>query len=281
MTEARTYPAGVTSWIDVEVDDVEAAKAFYGGLFGWTFNQATPPGIPFTYVIAQLDGQDVAGIEWSGRRPPGRRTGRGTPTSRSTTSTPSAAAVKAAGGSVVEPVEQAAGEGGWYAAIADPAGVEVRLWQAKNRLGAQLTNAPGSWNFSDLSAADPDASKPFYERVFGWEFGDLGFATMIRRPGYGDHLAATTDPDIFERQSGVNTPPGFADAIGWLGASTPEVPPGWHVTFTVADRDQTVGRVEQLGGRVLREEDTDWTKTAVILDPQGAEFTASQFTPPE
>ncbi len=62
MTEARTYPAGVTSWIDVEVDDVEAAQEFYGGLFGWTFTQVTPPGIPAVYVIAQLDGQDVAGI---------------------------------------------------------------------------------------------------------------------------------------------------------------------------------------------------------------------------
>ena len=34
MTEARTYPAGVTSWIDVEVDDVEATKDFYAGLLG-------------------------------------------------------------------------------------------------------------------------------------------------------------------------------------------------------------------------------------------------------
>ena len=62
MSDARTYPAGVTSWIDVEVDDVEQAKEFYGSLFGWTFAQATPPEVPFSYVIAQLDGQDVAGI---------------------------------------------------------------------------------------------------------------------------------------------------------------------------------------------------------------------------
>ena len=61
-TQARTYPAGVTSWVDIEVDDVEAAQAFYGGLFGWTFTQATPPEAPVRYLIAQLDGQDVAGI---------------------------------------------------------------------------------------------------------------------------------------------------------------------------------------------------------------------------
>ena len=62
MTNARTYPAGVPSWVDVEHRDVEAAKRFYGELLGWTFTRATPPGVAFQYVAAQLDGQDVAGI---------------------------------------------------------------------------------------------------------------------------------------------------------------------------------------------------------------------------
>ena len=65
MTMARTYPAGVTSWVDLEVADLESletATRFYGGLFGWTFDQATPDGAPFRYLIAQLDGQDAAGL---------------------------------------------------------------------------------------------------------------------------------------------------------------------------------------------------------------------------
>src|SRR5690349_13576686 len=61
MTEPRTYPAGVTSWIDLETSDLEAAQEFYGRLFGWTFSTATPPGVP-AYVIARLDGQDAAGL---------------------------------------------------------------------------------------------------------------------------------------------------------------------------------------------------------------------------
>ena len=44
MTTARTYPAGVTSWVDVEHRDVAAAEQFYGGLFGWTFDRALRPG---------------------------------------------------------------------------------------------------------------------------------------------------------------------------------------------------------------------------------------------
>ena len=49
----------------------------------------------------------------------------------------------------------------------------------------------------------------------------------------------------------------------------------------MADRDETAARAEALGGKVVRRGDTEWTKDAVIADPTGAEFTASQFTPPE
>ncbi len=276
-TQSRTYPEGVTSWVDIEVDDVDAAQAFYGGLFGWTFTQATPPEAPVRYLVAQLDGQDVAGV--GGR-------------AASSTATPSwntyvavddieaaAARVVAAGGRVIDSPADA-GEGGRTATCADPAGVQFRLWQARRRLGAQITNTPGSWNFSDLVASDHESSARFYGQVFGWEFDDLGFSTMVRRPGYGDHLASTIDPGIHERQSGDAVPPGFADAIAWLNPAV-DADPGWHVTFTVADRDETAARAEALGGKVVRRGDTDWTRDAVIADPMGAEFTASQYTPPE
>jgi predicted enzyme related to lactoylglutathione lyase len=62
MSDGRTYPEGVTSWIDIEHQDVEAAQAYYGGLFGWTFTDAAPPGARGRYLIAQLDGRDAAGI---------------------------------------------------------------------------------------------------------------------------------------------------------------------------------------------------------------------------
>ena len=71
---------------------------------------------------------------------------------------------------------------------------------------------------------------------------------MIQVPGYGDHLAATVDPDIHERQAGVGVPPGFADAIGVARRRpTEDRAPHWHVTFTVADRDESAARAESLG----------------------------------
>jgi len=35
-----------------------------------------------------------------------------------------------------------------------------------------------------------------------------------------------------------------------------------------------------LEGAVLSRTDSDWTRDALIRDPQGGVFTASQFTPP-
>lgn len=285
MTQARTYPAGVPSWVDVEQPDVEAATAFYAGLLGWTFSPATPPDSPWRYLVAQLDGQDVAGIGGP-EQPTGNASDSPVSPVRPTWQTyvsvddvdAAVSAVEGAGGRVVSPPE-AAGEGGIAASCLDPSGAAFRLWQARRRPGAQTVNAPGAWNFSDLHADDPVAAQEFYARAFGWEFEDLGFATMIRVPGYGDHLAATVDAGIHERQEAIHAPPGFADAIAWL-APTDDLGPGWHVTFAVADRDETAALAESLGGHVVRRSDTDWTRTAVIVDPQGARFTASQFTPP-
>jgi predicted enzyme related to lactoylglutathione lyase len=271
---ARTYPQGVPCWVDTEQPDVEAAVEFYAGLFGWTFEDVMPPGAPGRYLIARLDGQDVGGMAsaqegaavWS--------------TYIAVEDADTAVQRLVDAGAKVLSVPADAGEGGRSAALTDPQGAELRIWQARRRLGAQVANLPGTWNFSDLHTPDPGAAIAFYEQAFGWQVDDLGFGMMIRRPGYGDHLEATVDPGIRARQSVLAAPPGFEDAIAWIATAGPDEPPHWHVSFTVADRDRTVVEAERLGAKVLGQSDTEWTRAALIRDPQGAEFTASQFTPP-
>lgn len=273
MTQ-RSYPEGVPSWIDTRQPDVRAAADFYGGLFGWTFEEAMPPGAPGTYLIAKLDGRDVCGLT-------GTEGGAAAWSTYIAVDDADAAARRlAAAGATVVSAPADAGEGGRGAVLTDRQGIEFRIWQARRRLGAQAVNEPGSWNFSDLHTSDIGAAMTFYREAFGWEFDDLGFGTMVRRPGYGDHLEATTDPDIRQRQADVNTPPGFEDAVAWFALAAPGEPPHWHVAFAVADRDRTVADAKRLGARILSEDDTEWTRAALIRDPQGAEFTASQFTPP-
>jgi predicted enzyme related to lactoylglutathione lyase len=275
MTESRTYPQGVPSWIDTVAHDLDGAKRFYAGLFGWTFTDAIPAEAPGNYLIATIDGQDVAAIgSPEGDEPTEWRTYIAVDDADAT-----ATSVEKAGGTVaLAPVD--AGPGGRLAVCVDPRGAEFRLWQARRRLGAQRVNAPGTWNFSDLQTSDPHAAAQFYSAVFGWEVDDIGFATMVRRPGYGAHLAATVYPDILDVQSEVSAPPGFEDAIAWMGIISEGQEESWRVSFAVEDRDASAAAAERLGGTIVASEDTHWTREATVRDPQGAFFVISQFTPP-
>ena len=275
MGELRTYPHGVTSWIDIEQPDLAAGRAFYAGLFGWRISDAGPSDAPGSYLIASLDGQDVAALAPTPAASAQWNTYVAVDNADAT-----AAAVMANGGIVTAPPTDA-GSAGRAAACADPFGAEFRLWQAGSRRGAQLANSPGAWNFSDLHTPDRDAAMSFYTPLFGWRALDLdqGAGTMIQVPGYGDHLAATVDPGIHERQA--SAPAGFADVIGGLVIISMDEAPRWHVIFTVADRDDSAATAERLGATVISSSNNMWTKDALVRDPQGAEFTVSQFAPPD
>jgi predicted enzyme related to lactoylglutathione lyase len=182
-------------------------------------------------------------------------------------------------GEVIEgPVD--VGPAGRWVAVRDPQGAPFRLWQAGRRRGAQLANVPGAWNFSDLITTDRSAATACYQGLLGWRVVDMamGAGTMIQVPGYGEHLAATSDPDILERQQ--SAPPGFADVIGSILVD-PAGPPAWQVTFTVADRDASTAAAQRLGATVLESGESAWTRHARIRDPQGAVLVLSQFTPPD
>lgn len=272
MAESRTYPHGVPSWIETEQPDPGAARAFYTELFGWAYEDR-----PGGYTIARLGGREVAGLIEAGRQPGGEGAGWNTYISVDDADG-TVKRVRDAGGRILAEPEDV-GPAGRSALCVDPQGARFGLWQPGMRLGVQATNEPGAWNFGNLHTSDPQASTAFYSTVFGWSLDEVGFGTMIRVPGYGDHLASTTDPDIHERQGSVGVPPGFADAVGWLIPGDAGERAHWHVAFTIADRDAAVEIVERSGGTVVSSENTEWSRDAVVRDPWGAEFTVSQFAP--
>jgi hypothetical protein len=271
MTTLRTYPHGVPCWIDTEQPDPTRARHFYGRLLGWEFEDVGD------YHVGLLGRRPVAAIGPASANPG--------PVSWNTyisvdDADATARAVTDAGGTIEsEPGD--VGAAGRIALCADPAGARFRLWQAGARPGAQAVNVPGAWNFSDLHSSDPDQALAFYGEVFGWEAkgidaGAAEWATLLRVPGYGDHLRQTVDPGIDERQAGA--PEGFADAIAWLGTLEPDHDrPHWHVTISVIDRAETVKTAQRLGSEIVSELDTRWSRSAVIVDPQGAVLTVSQF----
>jgi predicted enzyme related to lactoylglutathione lyase len=274
VTDDRHYPQGVPSWVDVGATDIRAAKTFYEGLFGWELADVMPSGGPGSYYVATLDGHDVAGLA-----PVDDPAGCRWRTYVAVDDADAVASAVAGAGGVVIAAPGEGGPGGRDATCADPQGAEFRLWQARRRLGAQVANSPGAWNFSILHSAAPGSVLPFYASVFGWAFDPQLGAGMVRLPGYGDHLAATVDPHIRERQKFA--PEGFADVVAGVAEDADAGQAGWQVTFTVADRDASATTAERLGATVLSSSDTEWTREAVIRDPQGATLTLSQFAPQE
>jgi predicted enzyme related to lactoylglutathione lyase len=277
------YPPGVPCWVDTLQPDPEAAARFYSELFGWQFTDRMRPDAPGHYFVAQLDGLDVAGVGSQPDPPPP------TPVWNTYIWVDSAdeavAKVGGAGGAILTDPFDIPGAAR-MAVVADPSGATFSLWQAKGHNGAQLVNAPGSWNFSDLNTRDVEGAKAFYGAVFGWEAGLADEFGMWRLPGYGDFLEQR-DPDVRRRQVEVGAPEGFEDVVASLMPMTSEqlpddVPAHWAVTFAVDDADGTARDTERLGGNVLVPPfDTGWTRTTVLRDPQGAVLTASKFTPPD
>lgn len=281
MRERDGYMPGVPCWVDTSQPDPEAAVAFYGGLFGWEFEDAMPPDSPGHYFFARLRGGDVAAV---GSSPEGGPQVAAWNTYVWVQDADEAAAkVLDSGGRVLtDPFDVM--ESGRMAVCADPEGAAFCVWQAKRHRGARIVNEPGSLNFNGLSTRDVEAAKVFYGSVFGWDTLSLGGDTeMWRLAGYGDFLAQR-DPELRKRMAETAAAPnGFEDVVATLDPianDQPEVPPHWSVTFAVDDADATAERAAELGGRVdVQPFDAPWVRMTVITDPQGATFTASKFVP--
>jgi uncharacterized protein len=242
MTADRYLP-GVPCWVDVASPDSRVSMAFYGRLFGWEFDGA----------VARLDGRAVAGIG-----PPGAAAWR---------------TYLRAGEGTEERVEAAGGRAQPERLFADDAGAPFGLADAP--VGAEVVNAPGSWNWSNLHTPDPERAAAFYGAAFGWETAEASGSLMARLPAYGD-LLETRDPGIRRRHGEYGAPEGFTDAVAWI--ITAEGAPHWDVTFAVADADAVAAHARELGGEVVvAPHDGGAARIAVLRDPQGARFTVSAF----
>ena len=274
MTDQDRYIAGVPCWIDTSQPDAEAAVAFYGGLFGWEFEDVMPPGSPASYYIARLRDGDVAAV---GPEPESGGAAVWNTYVWVTDADQTAAKVRDAGGAMLaEPRD--VGDDGRMGVFADPAGAVFRVWQPGRHRGAAVVNEHGSLTFNVLTTPDLDAAQAFYGSVFGWEILDIGGAPMWGLAGYGDFLEQRT-PGMRENMAQMGAPERFEDVV----ASCNPVADGsarWDVTFGVDDADAIAARATELGGRVLAPPlDVPWSRMTVIADPHGATFTASAFVP--
>jgi uncharacterized protein len=279
MSERDGYIPGVPCWIDTNQPDAEAALPFYSGLFGWEFEDVMPEGSGGSYFIGRLRGGDVAAI---GGVPEGAPQTAWWNTYVWVESADETAkkARDAGGGVVSEPFDVM--DAGRMAVLTDPEGAAFCVWQAKEHHGAKVVNEHGSLNFNGLATRNPEGAKAFYGAVFGWQTLALPGGEMWTLPGYGDHLEESS-PGLRRQMAQMGAPEGFIDVVATLDPiadADSTTPAHWSVTFAVDDADATAGTARALGGEILAgPADAPWTRMAVIKDPQGATFIASQFVP--
>ncbi|MCU0308814.1 MAG: VOC family protein [Thermoleophilia bacterium] len=250
MSDPITFPPGAPCWVDLFTSDPDRARAFYGELFGWTYEESGPEY--GGYVMASSDGDAVGGLM--------RNDGsQGAPDSWSVhLATADAAATLAAaaahGGSVMfGPMDvPRLGRSGM---LTDVGGAVVGCWQPDPFTGVQALNRPGAPGWFELRTRDYEGSVGFYRDVFGWDAHVLMDSEEMRYTtlGQGDAMRA-----------------GIFDATAWLPEGTPA---HWAVYFAVEDADGTVARAEALGGAVVSPAmDTPYGRLAGLTDPTGAHF---------
>lgn len=249
------HEPGVPSWVDLGSPDVEGAKAFYQGLFGWEWvDLGEEAG---GYCQAQLRGRAVAGLGPAQNPGPPYWTVYVAVDDVEAT----AAKVTAAGGTVIVPPMQVL-DAGWMAVFRDGVGAFISVWKANQHIGAQVVNEPGAFTWNELMTDDLGGATTFYGAVFGWTAETHGEDNH----GYTEfQLGGRTICGMMERPEGVPA----------------EVPPNWSVYFAVDDCDASMAKVTELGGAVLMGPiDIDQGRFAVVADPQGAVFQIMRFTVP-
>jgi predicted enzyme related to lactoylglutathione lyase len=259
MGERTQYTPGTFCWTDLTTTDQDAAKTFYGGLFGWEAEDM-PVGEGAYYSMQRLDGKDVAAIA---PQPQMQRDAGVPPVWNSYVSVESADAAleraKELGATVHAPAFDVM-EAGRMAVIQDPQGAFFMVWQPSRHFGAALVNEPGALVWNELASPNLDASSAFYSSLFGW----------------------TVAPFEGSPEPYLSIKNGDANNGGIRELTSPGPPSHWLVYFGTEDLDAALEKVEQLGGvKHAGPIDIQIAKIAIVADPQGAMFAlyAGQLEP--
>lgn len=241
MSERTSYPPGTFSWADLATSDAQAAKAFYGDLFDWEFED-TPAGEGQIYTMARKGGRSVAALSEMADQPP-HWSNYVTVESADDTVTKA----QELGGTVIAPAFDVL-DVGRMAIVQDPTGGILCVWEPRSNIGAELVNEPGAMTWNDLSTPDVESAATFYAGLFGWRIEEIPEADGYRVIFNG------------ERSNGGMR-------------SDANMPPFWLPYFGIEDVEQGMERVRELGGKVHAGPiPVPQGSFALVADPQGAVF---------
>ena len=249
MPDRTSHDHGTISWVDLATTDQAAAKEFYGGLFGWEYDEQ-PVGEGITYSMGKLRGRSAAAISPQ----QADETAAGIPPHWNvyvTVDDVDAVSAKAGelGGNVLAgPFDVF--DAGRMSVLADPAGAVLCLWQAGTSIGAEVVNEPGSMSWADTATTDPEAAQAFYSALLGWSFQQM-----------------SEEPPYWVISNGERS-------NGGMTAPPPGVPSNWFPYFVAEDLDAAADTARAAGGDPFLGpvEVPNGGRFVIIRDPQGAVF---------
>ena len=261
MPAVDSHSPGTIGWVDFVSTDLEAASAFYTGLFGWETEDMPMPGGDGVYRFFRLGGRDAA----AGGTMPSGMADQGLPSHWNVWVAADSAdevveKARAAGGQVLmEPTTM--GPSGRLAMVADPGGAAVGVWQADQHIGAGVVDEPGAMTWYEVNTRAFEQDKRFYGEVFGWT------AEPLDAPGI-NYATWKLDGRTVGGMLEMNEQ--------WEG-----IPSSWMVYFAVGDTDEAAKRATELGGPVGAPPfDTAFGRIAVLVDPSGGHFSVVTPTQP-
>jgi uncharacterized protein len=233
MRTKSAHTPGTFCWWELATTDLDAAYAFYRGLFGWGKSDL-PMGPGQVYRMLDLDGNGVGAMY----QLDAAQRERGVPSGwlayvSVVNADESARRIAAAGGTLAsQPFDVM--DSGRMAVFTDPGGARAAIWQPGRHFGAAVVNEPGSACWMELAARDAAAMRRFYASAFGW-------SPLVRQmPGPGEYT-----------EWGVA---GEAQTFGGMlqmNEQWGDMAPHWMTYFKVDDCDVIAARVKVGGGKMM------------------------------
>jgi uncharacterized protein len=260
MPNIEKHTPGSFCWIELATTDQNAAKKFYGKLFGWEASD-TPMGPDDFYTIFKLGGRDVAAA-YTMRE---EQRAAGVPphwmlyVAVDNADDAARRANQLGGKLCMQPFDVF--DHGRMTVIQDPTGAMISVWQAKQHRGTGVAGEKGTLCWADLSTPDPEAATRFYSELFGWK--------LEKSEGDSSGYLHIKNRDQF---------------IGGIPPTqhrNPNTPPHWLAYFEIANCDSTTATAKQSGARSYLDPMTmeNVGRWSVLADPQGAVFAAFQSIP--
>ena len=255
-----THATGVPCWMDLLTSDTARAREFYGRVFGWTAQEASPEfggyfmftvgGMPVAGCMPAQPGMDLADV-W------------GVYLTSADAAGTLAAAVALGARARFEPSPVA--DLGVQALLDDPSGAGIGIWQPGTfaGFGPIGTGRPGTPAWFQLHATDYPGSVSFYRDAFGWAPQAMSDTGDFR-------LTAILDGGAGAPEQPGQPVAGIMDANAHLAEGDSA---RWEIYVSVDDADKTLATVSELGGTIVREAaDTPFGRFGDVRDPMGAIF---------